>query len=183
MSEDKLKKFIQSERDDFDSEGPSEGVWDKIHAELHEGAGQEEKPRRLWAIAASIAAIVSIGALFYTLNPQGGEEDYQERMTAGIDISVFGEELAEVDRYYTIQVDQRMEELSAFDVDDDLMEEMNYLNEEFESLKSEMGDGIDDSKVVEALIENYRLRLTLLEDLLKAVQTKNNEEDDEETHI
>ncbi|NNK79889.1 MAG: hypothetical protein HKO93_00200, partial [Flavobacteriales bacterium] len=139
-----------------------------------------EKPRRLWPIGASIAAILAVGALLFTLDDFNGEEDIQEHMTAGLDLSAFGEELAEVDRYYAIQVGQRMERLSAYDVDEGLMEEMNFLNEEFESLKEEMGEGIDDTKVVEALIENYRLRLQLLEDLLEAVESNNTNGENED---
>jgi hypothetical protein len=67
-----------------------------------------------------------------------------------------------------------MNELSKYPVDADLKEEMDLLTEEFELLSSEMGQGLDDSKVVEAMIDNYRLRLDLLEDLLKALDKKPN---------
>lgn len=182
MNKDKLKDFIEEERASFEMEEPREGLWEDIRAELHPADVEEPKRRKsLWSIAASLVMLMGLGTILFLMTRDTDKpEGFAERTEASVlDLSMFGEEMAEVDRYYSIQVGSKMKELSAYDVDEEFMEEMEFLNEEFEMLRSEMGQGIDDSKVVEALIENYRLRLSLLEDLLEAVESAKNEKDDE----
>ena len=66
--------------------------------------------------------------------------------------------------------------------DEDLMEEMSELAAEFEGLKLEMGERKNDAMIVEAMIENYRLRLSFLEDLLKALEPQSDEHHFDDEH-
>jgi|GEM_PF-495588 len=168
MEKDKLKNLIDSSREEFEMEAPSERVWTGVQRELH---GTSEQPTKVWMIAAAIAAIIGLGVAL-TLMLTKSEQAMPLIANAPIEDKVsspWASEMEEVDNFYATQVDQQINRLSDYEIDDDLMEEVAYLTEEFELLKEEMGAGMDDEKVVSAMIENYRLRLDLLEDLLEVV--------------
>lgn len=168
MNEDKLKDLIKTAREEFEQDGPREGLWDGIQDALHGDAQQHRhKPLIKWAIAAAVAAAVAISA--WLLMKEHVAPQQELFSTEALEPQYLSEDLAEVDRYYASQVSEKTNELAKYEVDPELMEEVVILNEEFLVLKAEMGQGMDDNKVVEAMIENYRLRLSLLEDLMQAL--------------
>ncbi|MDA0972699.1 MAG: hypothetical protein O2867_03090 [Bacteroidetes bacterium] len=188
MKNDKLKEFIDREWDSINDEVPSDAVWQAIKKDLGSGnLEQRNIPYKLWALAASITLLLASG-LFFLLR------DGSEAFNAGPEFAVteeedtydplqnMGEDMIEVNRYYSVQVNERLDRLKAYEVDEDLMEEMSELAAEFEGLKLEMGERKNDAMIVEAMIENYRLRLSLLEDLLKALEPQSDEHHLDDEH-
>jgi len=176
MNEDKLKGWIREEREQFETESPREGIWSDVEAQLQKEASPEKRSYVAWLVAASIALLMALVLFNQTETPKGAiaQEEVQEEQESQEAFAQMSDEMQEAQSFYASQVDDRMNELSKYPVDADLKEEMDLLTEEFEVLSSEMGQGLDDSKVVEAMIDNYRLRLDLLEDLLKALDEKPN---------
>jgi len=87
-------------------------------------------------------------------------------------------ELAEVKAYYTHQINDRENEIykyAAFDpnIKSQLKIEFNQLDSIYNSLRKDLKDNIDNREVVEAMIQNYRIRLEILENMLQ--QLKGNE--------
>ena len=87
-------------------------------------------------------------------------------------------ELAEVQAYYARQISDKETEIykySAFDptIKSQLKIEFNQLDSIYSSLRSDLKDNIDNREVVEAMIQNYRIRLEILENMLQ--QLKGNE--------
>ena len=158
MKKDRLKEYIKEHREELDSEFPSEGIWDKIERRLD----QDEKPKVFSIqrfIPYAVAAIILVGAIF--LWPSNDPK---------IVIEDFTSDFSEVENYYLVQVNDKLNDLEKYEIDPDLMEEVSDLKKEFDELKLEMGVGADPGVVIEAMIENYRLRLELLEDLLSAME-------------
>jgi len=182
MSEDKLKQFIDDNRSAFELEGPSEGLWDSIDEKLKAKAKESGAPVipaaqssqksrwKVWAMAASLALIVGLGATLFLQNRSGQNTKLIAHEVSETDLAQFNEELAEIDNYYSVQVNKRVKSLEAYAPDEELMLELTELSNEYDTLRKEMGLGFDDSQIVAAMIENYRLRLDLLEDLLEAME-------------
>jgi hypothetical protein len=87
-------------------------------------------------------------------------------------------EIAEVQAYYTHQINDRENEIykyAAFDpnIKTQLKVEFNQLDSIYSSLRRDLKDNIDNREVVEAMIQNYRIRLEILENMLQ--QLKGNE--------
>jgi len=184
---DDLKKYLNDNRQDFERNAPSDDLWSKINEDLRPEKKKKDNSFS-WRIAASIAIVLGLGAFFLfqedspIVEPSEGGmaeiTDAEENLMSNV-----SSDLEEVETYYSMQVNNRMNQLQAFEIDEDLILEIDELKKEFEALKKEMGVGADQSMIVEAMINNYRLRLMLLEDLLHAVDnnkqmnTKNYERD------
>jgi len=182
---DELKKYLNDNRSEFESDGPSENLWAKIDQDLRP-AEKNKFSFGAWKVAASVAILLGLGYLFLN-NPNPGNSDpelVENNEREGVNVmSDISKDLEEVETYYSMQVNDKMSQLQDYEIDEELVSEVDELKKEFEELKKEMGVGADQSIVVEAMINNYRLRLMLLEDLLMAVgdnkktNTKNYERD------
>jgi hypothetical protein len=88
--------------------------------------------------------------------------------------------LKETEAYYTKLVNQRLEELKPIIAGcPSLAEELNYDMSELDSvytdLKDDLRDNMANQEVIEAIIENYRLRIRILEDLLTEIKPMKDE--------
>ena len=81
-------------------------------------------------------------------------------------------DVEQLEKYYSVQVDSKIEELKQYEVDDDLMAEIQLLKEEFDELKNESGTGFNQKKILDSMIDNYRLRVSILEDIMKEMSRK-----------
>lgn len=177
MNEDKLKKWIKAEQDELESELPREGLWAEIEGELHGKVSSPKKNHTAWRVAASIAVLMTLVFFYQSKNAPISELAIEsEDVEAQDGFTLLSVEMQEAQSFYATQVEDRMGRLAKYPVDADLKEEMDALTDEFKNLQTEMGQGLDDSKVVEAMIDNYRLRLDLLEDLLKALDRGQNDQ-------
>jgi hypothetical protein len=62
--------------------------------------------------------------------------------------------------------------------------ELSELDKIYRELKEDLKDNADNEEVVAAMIQNYRLKLEILEEILQQLQPANeNTEDDEDTII
>jgi len=166
MKHDKLKAFIEKHRNDLDMEEASEGLWNKVERELDQGMSTYKPARNYLTIAASVAILLGATSLFYfnASTPDTGiatvEEEVQEIATG----------LEEIDRYYALQVNEKTVALADYQIDPEIQEELNILKVEFEELTQDLGVGANPELIIEAMINNYRLRISMLEDLLNALQ-------------
>jgi len=97
-------------------------------------------------------------------------------------------ELREAEIYYTNMVDNRLEELTPLiQQDPELQNELNNDLSELDSLYTELQkdlvDNIANDEVVEAMIQNYRLKLEILEDLLEKLQETSKNEENEKNEL
>ena len=167
MSKDKLKSFIDANKDQFDSEEPRSGLWDNISNKM-DGGTRVFSIWRVLPYAATIALLLSIGVFFF--NQDGQNEVSENSYSEEFGLAGLSDELQEVEQYYLVQVNEKLKDLKKYEVDEELLSEVNELKKEFDDLKIEMGIGADPAKVIEAMIDNYRLRLAILEDLLEAME-------------
>jgi hypothetical protein len=55
----------------------------------------------------------------------------------------------------------------------DMSRELNELDSVYQSLKNDLKDNISNAEIVEAMIQNYRLKLNLLEQIHAELQAQN----------
>jgi len=171
MDKDKFKDFIQENKDQFDLAEPSEMSWKMIEQKVY-----KDKPLLrssiLLRVAASLFLILGaawMGMQILTMSENKvAVEEVKEEMEekSSLAFSGMSDELVEVEQYYVSEVQLKEQELSDFKIDDDLLEEIEVLKLEFDQLKEEMKNSADPMQVVEALINNYQLRLEILQNIL-----------------
>lgn len=174
---DNFEKYIKENKEAFNvHKVDKDRLWQGITAQLDE----EDKPKviPLWRssglrIAASIALVVglSIMAFFLVGNPNGQEIE-----------GFASEELFEIDLHYKNLVYQQVQlvknhpKLSAADKDE-FLSFMDELDQEYEQLKQEMRSNLDNERVLEAIVNNYKKRIELIENLLQQINASKNETD------
>ena len=79
-------------------------------------------------------------------------------------------ELAEATQYYSIQIENKKEEILncvAYDpeIDSEILNEFTPLDAAFNDLKKDLNDNANNTRIMEAMIQNYRTKLEILSDI------------------
>lgn len=153
--EDRFKENIEP----FDSEEPTPGHAERFQKRL---SSRKVKPtlRSLWMAATILAGFFVVTQLMPTASPD--EAGTVEEATMGLaDISP---EMAEVELYFSEQIAEKKNSLDTSKDEASLLgEELDKLEQNYSDLKLELSKTQGDERVVRWMIENYRLRLQLLE--------------------
>lgn len=183
MAPDKLEQFILDNRDGFDDMSPSPESWDKVKSNI-KPVRQINWTSRLVRIAAAVVIFVSSYIFIdYTLNSYSDTElqagDNTLEMYENIPV------LVEARAYYSSQINQMENEvyrLAGTDspISNDIKIEFEELDEVFNELKTDLKDDAANEEVIEAMIQNYRIKLQILEEILS--QLKNADEQNIEDH-
>lgn len=184
MSLDKLEKFVLDHKDQFNEHEPSPGLWKQIQPE-------EPRVRRInWSdIAWKAAAVVIIFVSSYFFHDYMDSRDagsLMEQTQMGQDMEGLEEMqvLKDAEAYYTSMINTREEEIIHLlgdnqKVKDEIMEEMNELDDIYVQLKNDLKDDVANEEIIEAMVQNYRMKLFILEDILKQLQKTNTSKDEE----
>lgn len=193
-NDDKLKNFIQDNLEDFDTEMPSTNLWEKIKDEKVDKIiplEQSEKPATkviklnpIWYKVAVAVLMVTNAYFIFLLNdentatqivevkqPQG--EIIQEKP-----VSPLYAEFAEVELVYMSKVNVKVQELKNFESEfpqenEEILQELEELSTDFNELKNEIDAEVMDEVILQAMVENYQIRLQILEDILAQINTYN----------
>lgn len=187
MSRDKLEQFIRDHRDEFDEFDPDPALF-------HKFKGRQPLLHRInwnnvaWKAAAVI--IIFVGSYFF--------HDYMSRKPAGNLAAENMQEseesteivrmLIEAEAYYSALIDSRKEEFYHLTVEKNhLRQEINYelveLDSVYAELRRDLKDNAANQEVIEAMIQNYRIKLDILEDVLSQLeQSKQKENQRKQDH-
>ncbi|MEZ5196206.1 MAG: hypothetical protein R2764_07360 [Bacteroidales bacterium] len=177
MKHDKLEKFILDNRDEFDVYEPREDLWDRI---------QQPAPKVIklnWkTIAIRVAAVIVIFIASYYFhdfmqkdNPNNlvvQQEEIKEEENENV------KELMEAEVYYSSQINTAREQIfqlsgSNQELIDEIDLDMQELENIFGELKNDLKDNSDNEEVIEAMIQNYRIKLEVLTEILSQLQKSN----------
>lgn len=175
MEKDKLKDFIDQNKEDFDLFEPSDQIWEGVEMDLRKERFTFPS-KVILRIAASVFFLLGAAWLWMQMNPTAGPEIVEKSTEEKVEYAFTGlsAELEEVEFYYVSEVNFAQEQLNDYEVDEELFGEVEALKLEFELLKEEMGQSADPMMVIEAMIQNYQLRLELLKSILKQVEKERN---------
>jgi hypothetical protein len=167
--EDRFEKFISGNREKFDSLEPEPAVWKKIEA------GLRIQHRFDWRLVMKRAAVVlvifmtsyGVNELVHQLNGKGLTARKSARSEKGNNIPG----LIEAEAYYTSVVNQKLDELKPIiancpSLEEELQFDLSELDSVYLDLKSDLKDNMANQEVIEAIIENYRFKISILEDIL-----------------
>jgi len=177
MKTDPLEKFVRSHRDAFDELEPEPRLWPEIEARI-------QAPKiSLWKNhlikVAAVAAIFIAGYFFsFIVNKVEKNETQQSMAVQSPEI----QELLEAKAYYTSQIDERSKMVFKLASNNpaikaEISNEFSQMEEAFKQLQHDLADEVASEVVIEAMIQHYRLKLELLEDILQQLQAAAPEKD------
>lgn len=157
---DNLKAFFETNKEDLNTyDAPS-------FEELFSPVKKKVFPFKIVSIAASIVFIVGLSMF---LLPKEKIQNASVTPTEEIELQLsdISEENADVEMYYSQKINQKLSELNTDEIDDEVKEQLTELEVEYKTLQKELGSIGNNEVIVEAMIDNYRLKLMLLENLIK----------------
>ena len=174
---DQLEKFIQNNKESFDDQVPSKDLWSRIETET----GLTRKFRiqpYISGIAATLLVVVGIGVAISVLNTNNNADESQTGLNT---------EVNEAALYYETQINQKKSEIYELtanhpDVREGLNQDLAMLDSAMTDIKNDLKDNVANEEVIEAMIQNYRLKLQILEDILSYVSDENTDTPKVETH-
>lgn len=169
MKEDRFEKFIRDHRDDFDIHSPSPEIWGSLNKQMH---NQNSKFRMSlgWIKVAAVICIVLLSSGVFIIN----FISHNQRLSLAEDADPQIHELIEAEAYYAQQVNGKLKEIRKcyelipelqLEVENDLLE----LESMYNSLKTDLKENISNKEVIEAMIENNRYRMKLVDDVLEQI--------------
>jgi len=170
---DNFEKHIRDEAAQFDEhKADRTKMWAAISPEL-----EKETPKviPLWKspfIRVAASVLLLLGITFIGLSVFRSAESAQYASKELMDIDVHYQHLVS----YQVSLLQNNSNLS----DDDKAEFLSFMDEldfEYENLRSEMQNNIDNERVLEAIVANYKKRIELIENLLKQINDSKSQEE------
>ena len=187
MKTDKLEQYIRDNRKGFDDLEPDPELWDKIKKPESKVKVININPIAIgWRTFASRAAAVVVifvsSYYFHDYRSQRNTNNIAESTESVLENNPLYKELVEAEFYYTAQINDRKNELFMLagetpGLQKDINKELEDLDAIYLELKEDLKDNAYNQEVVEAMIQNFMLKLEILEDILnqiKSSQEKNN---------
>lgn len=172
---DKLEKFIHDHRDDFDCEVPPMRVWHHLQQQLDDAEtparSMPARPhRRLlyhWMSMAAAAVVLLFAGAYFGAN-------YFANEPAPIgSMAEISPEHGQMEQYYQKEVREKQARLVNYDYDEIVVEDLEQLDAVYNELKKEISKAPEAARkqLVEAMIENYQARISILERVLERLET------------
>lgn len=191
---DRLEEFIAENREAFDFYEPADAVWEKI--EKNKKSSRVVRFNYRTVLVRVAAVIVIFFGSYYVHDFMQKRNNNKIALKSRIEENlIIIPELVETEAYYASQVSDRLNELKAYtanypEIEEDVRYDLNELDSVYAELKRDLKDNVANDEVIEALIQNYRLKLKILEDLLYQLKQtnpdshrdKNTEQDEIQTH-
>ena len=179
---DRLEEYISKNREDLDRHMPSQAVWNRINSDMRKGRVN----RTRWlAAAAMIIVVFTTAALFYL-----GEDKKNFRVVSRNSdalIMKVNPDLNETEIYYNNLVHNLFSEATSLltgypDLEKELLSDMSQLDSICTDIKKDLKDNVANQEVIEALINNYRIKMHILENMLSILKENKNNPQKNDNH-
>lgn len=178
---DRLEEHIRKNREAMDHYTPSPGVWKKIRRSIHE----TKTPVNKWlSVAAMIIVILGTAlGLFRKGNLGEGDRSFKDNDLRALE----NPQLKESEIYYANLLNSLfLEATPLLTANPEIKKELDYDISHLDSIcieiKKDLKDNVANQEVVEALIQNYRIKIRLLEDMLKILKEDENNPEKKESY-
>jgi len=178
MSRDKLEKFMADNREEFDEFMPDPALFEGVRIRKPK-ISLISRNSIIWK-AAAVAAIFVASYFFH---------DWVDKPVMDQQLAVQGEETSEIVKmlieaevYYAAQIDFKKEEFYQLAADNqNIRSEIDYEMVELDSiytdLRRDLKDDAANVEVIEAMIQNYRIKLDILENVLQQLRKAKSKDD------
>ncbi len=179
---DNLKKYIKQHRDEFDSEEPRKKVWDKIENSISKKeVSTISIGGWLWR-AAAVFLLLTTSVLLIDRAQQP-----EAIIVADEGDGSFMEEFDNAERFYLNQIDEMQSKLSDYAQDElisqQFMVDLNNLDSLYNTLKSDFRDSGSNERIADALIQNLRIRMEIINQQLMILERIKQQRNDENIQI
>lgn len=178
---DRLESFIEENKDQFDLYQPSDRVWEKLNKRRHISVFTTKK-LKFYIVRA--AAVMLIFVASYAFHEYMDYRELAKNESPETSLYKAVPELKEAAYYYNHMVSDRMQELRPYfskipGLESDIRIDLDELDTILSSLKKDLKDNAANDQVIEAMIQNYQIKLQILEDLLTELKNENKNPKDE----
>ena len=177
---DKLEEYIRKNRENLDKYNPSSGIWKNIKKDLKK---ERIKNNRWIAIAAMFVVVLGTAVVMFRLGRGLSESQNGNGQDTGL--LPDNSHLRETEIYYNNLVNSLYQEATPLltgnpVIKKELNNDISQIDSICYEIKRDLKDNVGNQEVVEALIQNYRIKLRLLEDMLVILKEngKNSEKND-----
>jgi hypothetical protein len=179
---ERLEEHIRRNRDDLDRYDPPAGAWRKIRKELKKGKSM----RRQWI---SIAAmfIVILGTALVLFRPEYRWSDSARRNSNDDGLTQLSPQIRETEVYYNNLINSLYSEATPLltnnpELKKELNTDLSQLDSICSDIKKDLKDNISNQDVVEAMIQNYRIKIRILEEMLTTLKENENNPEKKKSH-
>ncbi|HQW83227.1 MAG TPA: hypothetical protein PK987_02135 [Ferruginibacter sp.] len=181
----KLKKFIWDNRKEFDNEMPSHKVWEHIEANLKPLQKKKSvlKPLYKWSMAAAAVLVVTVASYFIM-----HKKPIQTTEVAAVDsviIKLAPEYVPQMNQFVKM-IDSKQQALKAIakeqpELYKKFTSAINQLDSSYSTLKNQLSASPNREMLLEAMIQNLQLQLSVLNQQLNIInQIKKQKNDSHE---
>jgi hypothetical protein len=181
MMKDRLEQFISDNRDQFDVHEPDDRLWAGIESSI---SGKKVLRISWKAVLWRAAAVILIFAASF-----GVQEILHQRkaMVAGQEEKEIMQripELQEAEMYYTGLLNEKISQIEPLirenpELGESIQQDLSELDSIYTELQKDLRDNIANDEVVEAMIQNYMMKIQILEDLLEYMEESSKTNEDE----
>ena len=182
MKEDSFESYIREHRDTFNDAVPGPESWGHILQKL-DAPPKVRRLRNHWLMRA--AAVLLIFALSWVVHDfVNSSYRNQPRETTNVaTLPPQVSELLEAEAFYTSRIEELKTEVIRFDnrmpgIAQVMELELSELDSAYAGLRRDLKDQAANEEIINAMIQNYRIRIAILEDLL--LQLSSGQSDPEE---
>ncbi len=167
---DRLEKYISKNREKLDKYTPPDKVWKDIRKNLH----GKRRDLIIWVSAAAmIVVILATAVLFYVGKER--ENYILNKRDAAIHLMKANPELIESEIYYNNLIHDLYIQATPLltnnpDLEKELLNDLSQIDSICIDIKKDLRDNVANQEVVEALINNYRIKIRILEDMLNTLK-------------
>jgi hypothetical protein len=167
MQTDRLEDFIKENREAFNKHEPSEKVWEQISKST-----RKPKTVSFSQYFLRVAAVLAIAVVFTVLIMKTNVYVPRDLKVQNDDPELV--ELLEAEAFYANQVNGKLEEIrKCYDTYPEIKEEVELdlieLQEMYNTLKIDLNENISKKAVIEAMIENNRNQLEMVDQVLDQI--------------
>lgn len=163
---DELEKFVTKNRDELDQYPVPDKVWQGIESDL-----RKSKVARILKLSAAAVIVILTGsaALFYIY--RNSQFTVKSGTVAGNTGIYPDSHLKEAEIYYNSVIHDLYDQaLPLLTSDNEMKNELNHDLSKLDTMcleiRKDLKDNVSNQEVIEALINNYRIRIRILNDML-----------------
>ncbi len=164
---DSLERFIIKNKKGFNKAVPSLKVWAEIDKQLEVRTARRVSLWKYMRVAASVVVLLVSGSLI-------GPYFFHSQQSALVNsLAEVAPEFGEMEQYYTKQINLKVQQLASFQPDNKVLEDLKELDGFYADLKKELQNAPEgaEERIVNAMINNYRTKLEILDQVLKKIQS------------
>ena len=92
---------------------------------------------------------------------------------------IISAEMADTEVFYVEKINERLSEIEQYpgEMDPTSLGQLQKLDDDYQLLKKDLMDEADNEEVINAMIEYYRLKLSMLEEILSQIKTKSDRDE------